>query len=153
MATKQCCSCKEHKPASNEFFSKNKLGKYGLNSKCKICDNAYTKQYFKTDKGKTTLQKSYNKLGAGVYEITNLIIGKNYIGETLHLNRRKCEHFSIYNINRSSNPHLQEDIIKYSPDAFSFTILEQLPKNKKTLLEKEKYYINKLKPTYNIKTS
>ena len=38
---KTCSKCKRGFPATLEFFHKNKLGKYGLNSKCKECKSQY----------------------------------------------------------------------------------------------------------------
>ena len=34
---KQCCTCKEWMPATNEFFFKNKKSKLGLDWRCKSC--------------------------------------------------------------------------------------------------------------------
>ena len=41
----------------------------------------------------------------------------------------------------------------YSKDAFYFHILEQLPKNKQLLEQREEYWISKLNPIYNTKLS
>jgi hypothetical protein len=167
MTTKQCTKCGDVKPRTNEFFNKHLTNKDGLNCWCKVCVNKSAKKWAKTDAGKEIIKKNsvkqykkaqnefHNKWGAGVYEITNLITGDNYIGESIQIYRRKQLHFSIHspNLVHCSNILLQEDMRKYSPDAFSITILEQLPADKKILLEREKYYINKLNPTYNIKTS
>jgi hypothetical protein len=163
METRKCTTCNEFKPSTNEFFSLNKKGKDGLNYKCKICAYAYTKQwlkspsgrksfsnYVKSDKGKSSVTKSQNKLGAGIYEITNLITGDNYIGQSTHLTKRKHEHFSQTKENYYSNQKLFEAMNLYSQDVFSFTVIESLPIDKKLLLKREQYYINKLKPTYNI---
>tara|TARA_R110000765_G_scaffold26628_7_gene64944 strand:- start:2024 stop:2692 length:669 start_codon:yes stop_codon:yes gene_type:complete len=45
METKQCTSCNTVLSATTEHFSKQKLGKYGLNSKCKPCLIDKRKEY------------------------------------------------------------------------------------------------------------
>jgi hypothetical protein len=165
MENKQCTKCGDIKPKTSKFFNKHSGSKDGLHSWCKICVCDGSKKWAQTDAGKATINKNspiqykkqkkefFNKWGAGVYEITNLITAYNYIGESTQMYRRKQLHFSVHspNVIHCSNINLQEDMRKYSPDAFSFTILEQLPADKKILLEREKYWINRLNPKYNIK--
>ncbi len=49
---KQCTKCEESLPATIEFYSKQKNGKYGLNSKCKKCISEYNKQLRSTPEAK-----------------------------------------------------------------------------------------------------
>jgi len=47
--TKICTGCKKEMLATKEFFHSNKLGKLGLNSKCKKCKKAINKKYKKNN--------------------------------------------------------------------------------------------------------
>jgi len=166
MKNKCCGECNKIKLVSEYYKHKTNLD--GLEGKCKSCKNQYSVKWqqdhpknvkkintkFRKNNPKKILKfvkNTNNKLGAGIYEITNLLIGYNYIGETLTLQRRKYEHFGMSKLTNVSNTLLHNDVLNYSPDAFSFTILEHLPADKKILLERERYWINKLNPTYNIK--
>ena len=44
--TKKCTSCNIIKPATTNFFHKEKSSKYGLNAKCKMCKNKKFKSYY-----------------------------------------------------------------------------------------------------------
>ena len=46
MESKICYACKQEKPATNEYFSKNKNKLDGLSSRCKLCDKEYKKKYY-----------------------------------------------------------------------------------------------------------
>lgn len=41
MKTKTCTQCLTLKPANTDYFSSQKRGKYGINSRCKDCERAY----------------------------------------------------------------------------------------------------------------
>lgn len=45
METRICTKCGKELPATNEYFGKAKLGKYGLKSQCKECHNALGREY------------------------------------------------------------------------------------------------------------
>jgi hypothetical protein len=46
MNTRICTGpCGQEKPATTEYFNKHPRGKFGLNSKCKVCEKEYKKQY------------------------------------------------------------------------------------------------------------
>jgi len=59
----------------------------------------------------------------GIYCIENLKNGKKYIGQTINLERRKHEHFSLLKRNHHSNTHLQSSYNKYGEENFKFRIL------------------------------
>jgi len=64
--TKICSKCGEELPATEEFFGKEKHGKYGLKPKCKKCINEYNKEYHKNNKEKISERhKNYNKSDQG----------------------------------------------------------------------------------------
>lgn len=90
---------------------------------------------------------------AGVYLISNNVNGKCYVGSTIHLDRRRLEHFSSLANNKHPNRHLQNAYNKYGVNAFEFEILETIlidDNIKKTLLSREQFWIDNLKPEYNI---
>lgn len=45
--TKRCTKCGEEKPATTEHFYTQKRGKFGLQSRCKLCRNAITREWHK----------------------------------------------------------------------------------------------------------
>lgn len=96
---------------------------------------------------------------AGIYQIKNLINNKFYIGSTYNkLIKRKGEHISSLKHNKHKNKHLQSAWNKYGEENFEFTMVEEMmfPKYydkkliKDHLLCREAYYIEILKPDYNL---
>lgn len=85
---------------------------------------------------------------SGIYKIENIQNGKFYIGSAVTLNIRKNKHFNELKKNTHYNTYLQNSYNKYGLEAFEFLILEEC--NKEQLIEREQYYIDTLKPAYNI---
>ena len=79
----------------------------------------------------------------GIYQITNKINGKKYIGQSRDIARRLREHKS-----KESNPRLKKDFEKFGINAFSFDVLEECELNELDI--KERWYISQIKPKYNI---
>lgn len=71
----------------------------------------------------------------GIYKITNLVNGKSYIGQSIHIERRWKEHCLP-----SSDSAIAKAIQKYGKEQFSFQIVEEC--SKEELNEKEEYYIS-----------
>lgn len=84
---------------------------------------------------------------SGIYKITNTINNKFYIGSSIKLQTRLINHFSSLKKGYHKNLHLQSSYNKYG-DVFAFEILEYC--SKELLISKEQYYIDRLKPHYNI---
>jgi group I intron endonuclease len=61
----------------------------------------------------------------GIYKITNLINGKSYIGQSLHIERRFLQHKSPYERERYSNKPLYKAFEKYGIENFDFSIIEE----------------------------
>lgn len=88
---------------------------------------------------------------SGIYLILNLINNKIYIGSAININSRKSKHLHHLKNNIHTNKHLQNAYNRYGESNFVFFILERV-ENKNNLIEKEQYYLDLLKPEYNIRT-
>lgn len=81
---------------------------------------------------------------SGIYLLICNTTGKIYLGSAINLRKRFNEH-----LNRSnSNLLLQNAIKKYGIENFTFIILEIC--HPEELIAFEQYYMDELKPTYNI---
>lgn len=90
---------------------------------------------------------------AGVYVIKNNVNGKQYVGSSIDLRMRRIQHFSKLRCGKHVNSHLQNAYNKYGSEAFEFEILEiiEITDNiKESLLNREQFWIDNLKPEYNI---
>jgi len=84
----------------------------------------------------------------GIYLITNKNNGNIYIGSAVHIKHRWDCHVSDLNKNKHHSIYLQRAWDKYGSDCFAFSVLEYC--EKECLIEREQYYIDTLKPQYNI---
>ena len=159
---KTCTKCKEEKPFSE--FHKDRTTKDGLHFQCKACKKEYNRKYKKENKeliresnrkyhqeNKVLIienKRKYRKnLPAGVYKITNTINGKIYVGESTGYPSRFIGHKTKLKRGLHGNPGLQTDYDQHSLDIFDFQVIEEHPPDadKKLLLERERYFINKYK--------
>ena len=85
---------------------------------------------------------------SGVYCIENTKNGKLYIGSSKNMYQRLHIHRCYLNNNSHQNQKLQNSWNKYGEDNFICYSLEQC--NFEELTSREQYYINNLKPWYNI---
>lgn len=80
-----------------------------------------------------------------IYQITNTINSNSYVGKTtksVHIRFR--EHY----YKRKNSTHLHRAINKYGIENFTISVLEETTPN--LLNEKERFWINKLQPHYNM---
>jgi group I intron endonuclease len=84
----------------------------------------------------------------GVYQITNTVNGHVYIGSSVDVHKRWGRHQRELRAGTHHSAYLQRAWNKYGEDAFSFILCEQC--EKEHLIEREQYYIDNVKPTYNI---
>lgn len=94
-----------------------------------------------------------------IYKITNLLNNNIYIGSCYKVKQRRNQHFKGLTHNSHENRHLQNAYNKYGKENFKFEIIEELkfPFNyekiliKEHLENREQFYIDILKPQYNIR--
>ena len=87
-----------------------------------------------------------NKICA-VYKITNTITGDFYIGSSKNVKNRWMSHKKPSRWNECPNNPMYLDMQKYGVDKFELQILEEVEIEQ--LKEKEQWFIELLKPTYN----
>lgn len=87
---------------------------------------------------------------SGIYKIVNILTKKFYIGSAKNIKRRWSYHKSSLIKNLHSNNHLQKAWNKYGEENFEFEIIEECSSEKDILLSREQFYIDTLKPEYNI---
>ena len=61
-------------------------------------------------------------MNSGIYKIVNKIDGKIYVGQSIHLEKRKNEHFKELINNKHQNQHLQYAFNKYGINNFDFIV-------------------------------
>lgn len=83
---------------------------------------------------------------SGIYKIVNKINGKFYIGSSENIKKRWARHLYDFKRNSHHNIILQRAWGKYGEPAFSFEVIEETV----NLLEREQFYIDILKPEYNL---
>lgn len=89
-----------------------------------------------------------NMNASGIYKWINLVNGKIYIGSAVKFRKRKDLH--LLNLRRGDHhsKYLQYAYNKYGEDKFKFEIIELC--SKENLETREQYYLDTLKPEYNI---
>jgi len=86
---------------------------------------------------------------SGIYTIINQVNGKFYIGSACNIKRRWAEHKRRLNRGVHKNKHLRNAWNKYGEENFKFKVLEPV-ENKEDLLDREQWWMDLLKPEYNI---
>nr|QCW06955.1 hypothetical protein [Drechslerella brochopaga] len=94
---------------------------------------------------------SENKGRSGVYHWVNLENGKSYIGSSVNLGRRLQHYYSMGFLLlqvKKNKSMIYRALLKYGYSKFNLKILEYCEPDK--CLEREQYYIDLIKPEYNI---
>jgi len=89
-----------------------------------------------------------NKGRSGVYRLINLTNGNMYVGSSSDLGRRFTSYYSFMYIDAQKTSLICKALLKYGYSKFSLEVIEYCSVEK--LLEREQYYIDLLKPKYNI---
>lgn len=79
---------------------------------------------------------------SGIYQITNVINGKKYIGKSINTDNRRYHHWYYLKNGKHGNPHLQSSYNKYGKESFHFVVLEYC--EVEDLVDREMYWIEKL---------
>lgn len=85
---------------------------------------------------------------SGIYAITNIVNGNRYIGSSANISQRWSGHKRALCKNTHHSRHLQNAWNKYGADSFEFSVIEYCETNQ--LLDREQFYIDSEKPTYNV---
>ena len=108
------------------------------------------KTYFNVLINKFNIYKD-NQGKSGIYRWTNLINDKSYVGSAVKLNRRLSDYYCIDKFKRiriKGRSLISNAILKYKINNFNLDILEYCEPN--IIIEREQYYLDLLKPEYNI---
>lgn len=108
------------------------------------------KIYTNIEENKSIIYKD-NKNKAGIYKFLNTVNGKFYIGSSINLGQRLTIYLSkkaMLGKIRTRTSIIYSALLKHGFSNFTLEILEFC--DKKILIEREQYYIDLLKPKYNI---
>lgn len=104
--------------------------------------------YSNADTAKQVIIKEI-KGKAGIYRWINNNNGKSYVGSSVDLSKRLYRYYSLAHITQQSKFSLIcKALLKRGYSCFTFEILEYC--NKEDVLIREQYYLDLLKPEYNI---
>lgn len=92
-----------------------------------------------------------NKGKPGIYKIINLTNENVYIGSSINLGRRFASYYSFKYIDRRQTSLICKALLKNGYSKFRLEVLEYCPVE--NVLEREQYYLDLLKPKYNILTT
>ena len=85
---------------------------------------------------------------SGIYQITNQVNGKRYIGSSVCIETRWRVHLTALRDGTHHSLYLQRVFNKYGEEAFAFEILEKIKKEQ--CIQREQHYFDTLSPEYNI---
>lgn len=85
---------------------------------------------------------------SGIYYLKNINNNKLYIGSSKNIRSRIYNHKNKFKHQKHSNPYLQNVVNKYGFEIFECGLLEKC--DEKDLLKREQYYLDNLKPEYNL---
>jgi len=85
---------------------------------------------------------------AGVYKMINSISGNFYIGSSKNISQRVKTHKQQLKLGYKGNIRIKNDLEKYGIDSFRFESLEYCDES--IMKDREQYYFELLKPTYNV---
>jgi len=88
-----------------------------------------------------------NRNKIGIYRWINNLNGKTYIGSSINLSVRFYTYYSLRYLAKSNRP-MERALLKYGFSNFSLEILDYC--NSEDLLKREQYYLDTLKPEYNV---
>ena len=87
---------------------------------------------------------------AGIYAIIHMETQRRYVGSSMNIVKRWSEHRNALRALRHRNSKLQNAWNKYGADSFQFEVLQRV-ENLNDLIVCEQFFIDELKPFYNIR--
>ncbi|ERL54968.1 GIY-YIG nuclease family protein [Psychrobacter aquaticus] len=87
-------------------------------------------------------------MNSGIYEIRNMLNNKIYIGSSINIKSRIKRHFNDLKKGSHHSLFLQRSFNKHGSENFSYRIIEITSQD--NLLPCEQFYLDTLKPAYNI---
>jgi group I intron endonuclease len=107
------------------------------------------RSYLNLDKQKEEICRD-NKNKSGVYRWVNKINGKSYVGSSTSLSKRILFYYYLSSLRRKVKGSIiiHRALLKYGYSNFSLDIIEYCGPNE--LIKREQYYIDLIKPEYNI---
>ena len=91
-----------------------------------------------------------NKKKSGIYHWVNKLNNNTYVGSGLDLSKRIGDYYKKRELNRNPRP-IHAALLKYGYENFKLEILEYCKADE--LVVREQYYLDLLKPEYNILTN
>lgn len=88
-----------------------------------------------------------NRKKIGIYRWINKVNGNIYIASSINLSVRMYTYYSLRCLAKSNRP-IDKALLKYGLSNFTLEILEYCDKH--NVLEREQYYMDLVKPQYNI---
>lgn len=104
--------------------------------------------YVNADEDKNKILKD-NLSKSGIYRWVHIDSGRSYIGSSINLAKRLSSYYSISALIKTNNI-ISKALLKYGYSSFSLEILEYCTPIE--CLEREQYYLDLLKPEFNILT-
>lgn len=86
---------------------------------------------------------------SGIYIIKNTLNNNIYVGSSQNIKKRFYTHLNKLERNVHANKKLQNSFNKNGKNTFKFLVIENVSVD--LLIEREQYYIDNLKPYYNIR--
>ena len=110
-------------------------------SKLDNLDNLIYSNYINKPVKEMTKRVLAGRDPSGIYKVTNIKTNEIYIGKSVTCATRWSNHCkSAYNLTGVADSMFQRALKRYGIDAFTWELLEEVPKDK--LTEREHYYIN-----------
>jgi|SRR5271154_2325141 len=105
--------------------------------------------YDNIDRNKCTIIEE-NKSKSGIYRLVNKVNGKSYIGSSTYLSNEFSNYYYLNSLTLQVKGSIviSRALLKYGYKNFTLDILEYCESN--MLRKREQYYIDQVKPEYNI---
>lgn len=86
----------------------------------------------------------------GIYKITCTVNGRVYVGSSINVIERKCQHFSLLRKGSHPSKFLQNSFNKYQEENFEFELIEGVI-DKSILESREQFWIDEINPKFNLR--